>query len=104
MKKAFKMKLNEGKLEEYKKRHKHVFPELIEQFKLAGVTDYTIWFDPETNILFAYVNYEDETIWDQIVETKACKQWWKYMAPLMETNLDDSPISIDLDIAYDIKN
>lgn len=102
MKKGFKMKLYEGMLEEYKIRHKQVFPELVEQFKMAGVSDYSIWFDEETNYLFAYVNLEDDSVWNNIANTDACKRWWEYMAPLMETNSDNSPISFDLEIAYDI--
>lgn len=102
MKKAFRMKLNCGMIDEYKKRHQEVYPELVDQFTLAGVTDYTIWFDEETNYLFAYVNLQNIEVWDSIANSEACKGWWKFMAPLMETNADDSPVSTDLDLAYEL--
>ncbi|MFV0556398.1 MAG: L-rhamnose mutarotase [Lactovum sp.] len=101
MKKAFKMKLYDGMLEEYQKRHQQVFPELLLEFKKAGLTDYSIWLDEESNFLFAYLNVGNVEIWNQISETEACRKWWKFMAPIMETNLDDSPKSKDLILAYD---
>lgn len=101
MKKAFKMKLNEGMIEEYKKRHSNVYPELEEQFRLAGVSDYTIWFDEETNCLFGYVVLMNDIVWDNIETTAVCKNWWNFMAEIMETNQDNSPVSIDLILAYD---
>lgn len=101
MKKAFKMKLNEGMIEEYKNRHSNVFSELEEQFKAAGVSDYTIWFDNESNSLFGYVVLVDEAVWDNIPNTTICAKWWEFMAPIMETNPDNSPVSVDLELAYD---
>ncbi len=82
-------------------RHSKVFPELEDQFRLAGVSDYTIWFDEETNYLFGYVVLEDNQIWDNIANTEACNRWWEYMAEIMETNEDFSPVSFELDLAYD---
>ncbi len=101
MKRAFKMKLNPGMIDEYKKRHAKVFPELEEQFRLAGVTDYTIWFDENSHSLFGYVVLKDNDIWDNIANTEACRRWWKFMAEIMETNEDFSPVSEELELAYD---
>lgn len=96
-----KMKLYPGMVDEYQKRHSAVFPELEAQFLKAGVSNYTIWFDVETNALFAYIELEKIEVWNEIASTEACKKWWKYMSPLMETNADDSPISSDLKLVYD---
>ncbi|HTV67700.1 MAG TPA: L-rhamnose mutarotase, partial [Rhizobiaceae bacterium] len=49
---AFKMKLNPGMKAEYKKRHDEIFPELVALLKDAGVSDYSIHIDEETNTLF----------------------------------------------------
>ncbi len=45
---AFRMNLNPGQAAEYEKRHDEIFPELAQALKDAGVSDYTIWLDPET--------------------------------------------------------
>lgn len=104
MKQAFKMKVNEGMKEEYKKRHGNVFPELEHLFNKAGVNEYTIWYDEETNYLFAYLDVENVEEWDSIPNTEACKKWWKYMVDIMPSNADNSPVSIDLEKVYDYKD
>ena len=50
---AFKMKLKPGFEKEYKKRHDEIWPELKELLSQNGVSDYTIFLDEETNLLFA---------------------------------------------------
>jgi L-rhamnose mutarotase len=50
---GFKMKLKPGCKEEYRKRHDKIWPELKKLIKESGVSDYSIFLDEETNILFA---------------------------------------------------
>ena len=49
---AFRMKLNPGMKAEYSKRHDAIWPELVALLKEAGVSDYSIHLDEETNMLF----------------------------------------------------
>ena len=49
---AFKMRLNHGMRDEYQRRHDEIWPELSALLKEAGVSDYSIHLDEETNILF----------------------------------------------------
>jgi L-rhamnose mutarotase len=55
---AFKMKLKPGIAAEYKKRHDEIWPEL----RAAGVSDYSIFFDEATNILFAVQKLADKKL------------------------------------------
>ena len=50
---AFKMKLKPGNVAEYKKRHDEIWPELAQEIRAAGISDYSIFFDEETLTLFA---------------------------------------------------
>ncbi len=50
---AFKMRLNQGMEAEYKRRHDAIWPELVTLLKEAGVSDYSIHLDRETDTLFA---------------------------------------------------
>ena len=50
---AFKMQINPGQRDEYKQRHDEIWPKLLQALSEAGVSDYSIHLDPETNILFA---------------------------------------------------
>ena len=93
---AFKMKLKPGCVEEYKKRHDEIWPELAELIKSTGVSDYSIFLDEETNILFAVQKQSGNTSSQDLGNHPIVKKWWAYMADIMETNTDHSPVSIDL--------
>ena len=53
------MKLLEGTVEEYKKRHDEIWPDLVEEIKEHGAKNYSIYFNEETNELFSYLEIED---------------------------------------------
>lgn len=93
---AFKMKLKPGYAEEYKKRHDEIWPELVKELEAAGVFDYSIYLDEETNTLFAFQKLKDHNSADELPETRIVKKWWKYMADIMETNPDNSPVTVEL--------
>lgn len=97
---AFKMKLKPGYKEEYKKRHDQIWPELKELLKKSGVSDYSIFFDEETNILFAVQKVEGDSSSQDLGLNPIVQKWWKYMADIMETNPDFSPVSIPLEIVF----
>ena len=93
---AFKMKLFPGHEEEYKKRHDELWPELEELLKKSGISEYSIFLDPETNSLFGILKAEDPENLDNLPKHEVMKSWWKYMADIMESNPDNSPVSIPL--------
>jgi len=93
---AFKMKLNPGMLEEYKKRHDDLWPELHKLLKDSGLSEYSIFFDEETNILFAFQKQSGDQGSQDLGKTEIVQKWWKYMADIMETNPDNSPVSKEL--------
>ena len=51
---AFKMFLKPGFEAEYEKRHAQLWPELKQKLEEAGVRNYSIYWDKDTNILFGY--------------------------------------------------
>jgi L-rhamnose mutarotase len=93
---AFKMKLNPGMVEEYKKRHDNLWPELHQLLKDSGLAEYSIFFDEETNILFAFQKQYGDQGSQDLGKTGIVQKWWKYMADIMETNPDNSPVSTEL--------
>ncbi len=93
---AFKMKLKPGFEDEYKRRHDHIWPELKKLLNDAGIYDYTIFLDDETNTLFAVQKSKEEKGSQDLGKTEIVQRWWKYMADIMETNPDHSPVSIPL--------
>jgi len=90
---AFKMKLNAGQAAEYKKRHDNIWNELKTELKNAGVYDYNIFLDEETNILFAVQKVKEGFSGDSQTVTPITQKWWDMMADIMEVNPDNSPVS-----------
>ena len=96
MRKAFVMQLNPGCRDEYERRHNPIWPELQYVLNSHGVHNYSIFLEPSTGRLFGYVEIEDEKQWQAIAETSICRKWWLHMREIMSTNLDNSPISVEL--------
>lgn len=96
MKVAFKMRLKPGFKDEYKKRHEEIWPELKQLLKESGVSDYTIFLDEGTNTLFGVQQQAGGQSSQELGTLPVVQRWWAYMADIMETNPDNSPVSIAL--------
>ena len=94
------MKLYEGKAEEYEKRHNAIWPEMVNSIKQSGGKNYSIFLNKATNELFSYLEIEDEQKWAARAGEEITKKWWDYMADIMETNPDNSPVCINLDEVF----
>ncbi|WP_297094632.1 L-rhamnose mutarotase [uncultured Draconibacterium sp.] len=97
---AFKMYLNEGRKAEYKKRHDEIWPELKQLLKNAGISEYSIFLDEETNTLFAFQKTGGKCCSQDLGQTEIVKKWWAYMQDIMKTNADNSPVSIPLEEVF----
>ena len=93
---AFRMNLNPGQAAEYRKRHDNIFPELSLALKDAGVSDYSIWLDPEANHLVGVLTRTDNHTMDDLPKTEILKRWWAHMADIMATDADNIPVQIPL--------
>ncbi len=93
---AFRMKLHAGKEQEYKKRHDIIWPELQDLLKQTGIREYSIFLDPDSYYLFGVMTIQDSAQLDLLPKEPIMKKWWEYMKDLMETNPDNSPVSIPL--------
>ncbi|HEY3390315.1 MAG TPA: L-rhamnose mutarotase [Prolixibacteraceae bacterium] len=97
---AFKMHLNEGQKEEYRKRHNELWPELRRMLKDAGISEYSIFLDEETNTLFAFQKVSGTGSSQDLGQTEIVQKWWAFMADIMETNTDKSPVTIPLEEVF----
>jgi len=97
---AFKMKVNPGVIDEYRKRHDNLWPELHTLLKEAGISEYSIFFDEETHILFAFQKQEGNQGSQDLGKTEIVQKWWKFMADIMETHSDNSPVSSALEEVF----
>ena len=93
---AFRMNLFPGQAAQYEKRHDEIFPELALALKDAGISDYSIWLDPETHHLFAILTRSDDHTIDRLPDLDIMKRWWKHMADIMETDANNVPTQVPL--------
>ena len=97
---AFKMKLLPNQKEEYKKRRDEIMSELIKTFHDVGISDYSIYLDEETSILFAVLKRTKANKMGLLPEKEVMKKWWKFMGDIMETNFDGSPTVKNLECMF----
>jgi L-rhamnose mutarotase len=93
---AFKMQLHPGNVEEYKRRHEELWPDLQVLLKQTGIKNYSIFLDASTNTLFGVLQIDELQRLDELPNHAVMKKWWAYMQDIMETNPDNSPVSIPL--------
>jgi len=96
IRRAFLMTLKADSQAEYEKRHNPIWPELQRTLKEHGVSNYSIFLEPGSDLLFAYAEIESEERWQRIAETEICQRWWASMSELMLTQPDDSPQTVAL--------
>lgn len=93
---AFKMQLKAGFEAEYKKRHDEIWPDLARLLKDSGISDYSIFLDPETRVLFGIQKLSPVAGSGELSGQAIMRKWWDYMKDLMDTNPDGSPVCKDL--------
>lgn len=100
---AFKMKLKPNQLDVYKKRHQELWPELKQLLKESGISEYSIFFDEQTHSLFAFQQVTGTVGSQDLASNPIVQKWWAFMADIMETNEDNSPVSIPLEEVFYLK-
>ena len=93
---AFTMKLFPGFEEEYRKRHDNLWPDLKDLLKKSGVREYSIFLDERSLTLFGVMRVEDPALLESLPDHPVMKKWWAYMKDIMDTNADNSPVSVPL--------
>ncbi|GLR20036.1 L-rhamnose mutarotase [Portibacter lacus] len=97
---AFRMQLKPGRKEEYKKRHDEIWPEIQELLKEAGISEYSIFFDEETNYLFAFQKVAGKQGSQDLSANPFVQKWWAYMKDIMIVNKDNSPVTTMLEEVF----
>lgn len=85
---AWKATVKDGCLEEYRRRHDEIWPELVEVLKAAGICNYTIW--NVSNELFGYYECEKGVEFSSKVqsESSVVDKWNEFMKDVMIMEMD----------------
>jgi L-rhamnose mutarotase len=98
------MSVRDGQAGAYEARHNPIWRELHETLIRHGVRTYSIYLDPRTNDLFAYVEVDSEAQWAAVAHTDVCRRWWRFMSEIMPANSDQSPVAHDLREVFHIES
>ena len=94
---AFKMFLNPGKADEYRRRHDAIWPELKALLGEKGVRNYSIFLDPETMCSSPISSAPTIICMDDLPSHPVMRRWWDRMKDIMRANPDGSPVTAPLD-------
>ena len=100
---AFKMFLNPGAAEEYRSRHDAIWPELKALLREKGVRNYSIYLDPETGVLIAYLERSDDHDMDDLPSHPVMQRWWAHMKDIMAANPDGSPVTAPIEEVFHLE-
>lgn len=79
------IKVRTGKLEEYKKLHSDVWPEVLETIKKCNISNYSIYH--KDGFLFSYFEYTGKNFQADMQEMASdpmTQKWWDVCKPLQE--------------------
>ena len=84
---AFRLWVQPDKLDEYKRLHRQVWPELLYDLRAAGVRNYSIFADgPE---LFGYLECDDWAAVNRaLAQSDANRRWQEFMRGYLATPID----------------
>ena len=93
---SFRLQLNPGQAAEYRRRHDALWPELAALLREAGIEDYRIFLDEKDGALYGVMHYRRDDLLEALPRSPVMQRWWAYMADIMQTHPDHSPVSVEL--------
>ena len=84
---GFRLKVREGRQEEYIEAHAHVWPELLSVIKDAGIHNYSIFIDGHDLFLYCEIDGSvDDFVaaWKIVQATEISQKWSQSMTRLLE--------------------
>lgn len=89
---SFVLQIKEGMEDEYEKRHKVVYADLLDAFAQVGIHTYSIFRHGCT--LFAYLEADNFTLaMSELSANPANLRWQEFMKPIMEQG-GDEPLKV----------
>ncbi|NPA36274.1 MAG: L-rhamnose mutarotase [Chlorobi bacterium] len=85
LRKGWVIRVKQGKLEEYKKLHKNVWPGILKKLREVHVRNYTIFY--RDGLLFSYLEYTGDDFnadMKKMAADSLTQEWWKLTNPCQE--------------------
>jgi Uncharacterized conserved protein len=84
---GFLLKVRADRLEEYRERHRHVWPEMLEALSESGWRNYSLFLRPD-GLLFGYVEVDDFEAARAAMASRAVNDRWQAEMALFFEQLD----------------
>lgn len=88
MRKAFLIYAQPEKYEEYIRRHNQIWPDLKEELKKYGISNYSIFMHEDKKLFFGYFEIKDIGLFERMGESVVCRKWWKHMTEVLICNTE----------------
>lgn len=82
---AFLLTICEGQVEEYKRRHDEIWPEMVEALKARGIVHYEIYLHEPTRRVFGHMLCTRPTVPEDF-DDPVVKRWSASMVGILETD------------------
>lgn len=102
IRKAFAIQVPRESLPEYERRHREMDAVMRAEILGNGSRSFALFAAPHLNIVIMNVEIEDPDHWASSAVSEVTARWWAYMADLMPTNADGSPLSIELPLVFEL--
>ena len=84
---AWVLEVRPGYEEEYVRRHREIWPEMVEALRCAGIRNYSIFRHGLT--LFGYFETDDiEKTREYLANDETNRRWSEWMDPIMKVDID----------------
>jgi L-rhamnose mutarotase len=96
---AFLLKVKQEKIEEYKKHHETVWPEMLDALRRTGWHNYSLFMRPD-GLLFGYFEtpHSFQAALDGMAGEEINAKWQEFMAPFFEelsgSHADESMVEL----------
>ena len=82
-----------GAEEEYVRRHKAVWPEVLDALRAAGLSNFTTFM--KGNQLYSFIEADDfKTAWEKFQSNPATKRWEAYMSEVLATDVTKGDMEV----------
>ena len=87
---GFLIKVKPGKLEDYKRLHDEVWPDLLAELKAAGIRNYSLWLRPD-GMEFGYLECDDwKAACAYLDKSEVHARWQKFMQNYLDSPTDNA--------------
>ena len=87
------LELPAAALGEYARRHDEIWDAVRDSIRDSGGRNMSIFALPECDRVVMYVEVSSLEAWAASGATELTRAWWRYMAEIMPSNPDGSPLS-----------